>query len=45
MEALNVLPQALELDTEELQSVPAIVELGELRLAYVGGGTGDVMMP
>ncbi len=45
MEALNILNQAIELDSEITQGTSAIVELGELQLALVGGGTGDVVAP
>ncbi len=45
MKAINTLNQALELNELNESETTAIVELGELQLALIGGGTGDVLAP
>ncbi len=37
--------EAFNFSNEAQAESPAIVELGELQLALVGGGTGDVVAP
>ncbi len=39
MEAVNT---NIEFNVELQAEVPAVVELSDLQLAYVGGGSGDV---
>ena len=43
MEAIQTL-NLVDFNTETTQEIPAIVELGDLQLALIGGGTGDIHM-
>ncbi len=44
MEANNAINTAVEFNLDLQADVSAVIELSELQLAFVGGGSGDIII-